>query len=57
MRVALVHDYLVQHGGAERVLAVFADMFPKAPIFTLVYDKEAMRGAFEGRDIRTSFLQ
>lgn len=57
MRVALVHDYLVQHGGAERVLAVFADMFPEAPIFTLVYDKEAMRGAFEGRDIRTSFLQ
>lgn len=57
MRVALVHDYLVQHGGAERVLAVFADMFPKAPLFTLVYDKEAMRGAFEERDIRTSFLQ
>lgn len=57
MKVALVHDYLVQHGGAERVLEVFADMFPEAPIFTLIYDREAMHGAFENRDIRTSFLQ
>lgn len=57
MNVALVHDYLVQYGGAERVLEAFADMFPEAPIFTLIYDKEAMHGVFEGRDIRTSFLQ
>lgn len=57
MKVALVHDYLVQYGGAERVLEVFAEMFPEAPIFTLIYDREAMHGAFEGRDIRTSFLQ
>lgn len=57
MKVALVHDYLVQYGGAERVLEVFAEMFPEAPIFTLIHDKEAMHGAFEGRDIRTSFLQ
>ena len=32
-------------------------MFPEAPIFTLIYDREAMHGAFEGRDIRTSFPQ
>lgn len=57
MNVALVHDYLVQHGGAERVLEAFADMFPEAPIFTLIYDQKAMHGVFEGRDIRTSFLQ
>lgn len=57
MKVALVHDYLVQHGGAERVLAVFAELFPEAPIFTLLYDRESMHGTFKDRDIRTSFLQ
>lgn len=57
MKVALVHDYLVQYGGAERVLEAFTELFPEAPIFTLLYDREAMHGRFEGRDIRTSFLQ
>ena len=57
MRVALVHDYLIQYGGAERVLTEFANMFPKAPIYTLVYDAGATGHVFEGRDIRTSFLQ
>ncbi|MBU2037179.1 glycosyltransferase [Patescibacteria group bacterium] len=57
MRVALVHDYLNQYGGAERVLEVFCEIWPDAPIFTLVYDKQRTGGAFEGRKIRTSFLQ
>ena len=57
MRIALVHDYLVQYGGAERVLECFSELFPYAPIYTLVYDKEAMRGIFDGIEIRTSFLQ
>ena len=57
MRVALVHDYLNQYGGAERVLEAFCEMFPDAPIYTLVYDAKATGLAFEGRDIRTSFLQ
>ncbi|MEX0877348.1 MAG: glycosyltransferase [Candidatus Spechtbacterales bacterium] len=57
MRVALVHDYLVQYGGAERVLTEFANMFPNAPIYTLVYDADATGHVFEGRDVRTSFLQ
>lgn len=57
MRVALVHDYLNQYGGAERVLEAFCEIWPEAPIFTLVYDKERTGGAFEGRKIRTSFLQ
>src|SRR3989344_2854706 len=34
MRVALVHDYIKEFGGAERVLRVLADMYPKAPIYT-----------------------
>ncbi|MDO8602098.1 MAG: glycosyltransferase [bacterium] len=56
MKIALVHDYLNQIGGAERVLAVLAEMFPKAPIYTLLYDKKKMRGMFSDRDIKTSFL-
>jgi len=57
MKIALVHDYLVQYGGAERVLECFTELFPYAPIYTLVYDKEAMHGCFENKDIRTSYLQ
>jgi glycosyltransferase involved in cell wall biosynthesis len=57
MKIALVHDYLVQYGGAERVLEVFAELFPYAPIYTLIHDKEAMHGVFEDRLVYTSFLQ
>lgn len=57
MKVALVHDYLVQYGGAERVLEAFTEIFPKAPIYTMVYDRSLMNGAFSDRKIITSFLQ
>lgn len=57
MKIALVHDYLVQYGGAERVLECFTELFPYAPIYTLVYDKEAMHGVFANKNIRTSFIQ
>lgn len=57
MKVALVHDYLVQNGGAERVLEVLADLFPAAPIYTLLYDEELMQGKFHDKVIKTSFLQ
>jgi len=57
MRIAFVHEYLNQFGGAERTLAVLAEMFPKAPIYTLLYDEKATRGLFKDRTINTSFLQ
>ncbi len=57
MKIALVHDYLVQHGGAERVLECFCEMFPDAPIYTLIYDKDAMGDMFADRTIITSRLQ
>jgi len=57
MRIALVHDYLVQYGGAERVLECFTELFPDAPIYTLVYSPELMHGVFADKDIRTSFIQ
>ena len=46
MRVALIHDYLNQWGGAERVLAVLAEMFPDADIYTLFHDSAALGGRF-----------
>lgn len=40
MRVALVHDYLTQRGGAERVFELLCKRFPQADIFTSLYDPE-----------------
>jgi hypothetical protein len=57
MKIALVHDYLVQNGGAEKVLEAFCELFPDAPIYTLVYSKKLMHGIFGEKDIKTSFLQ
>lgn len=56
MKVALVHDYLNQFGGAERVLITLAKMFPDAPIYTLFHDNEALGGRFANRCVHTSFL-
>lgn len=55
-KVALVHDYLVQDGGAERVLAALQNMFPDAPTYVLIYDKRRANPQFATRDIRPSFL-
>ncbi|MFA4999392.1 MAG: glycosyltransferase [Parcubacteria group bacterium] len=56
MRIAITHDYLNQFGGAERVLEVFTEMYPEAPIYTLFYDKEALAGRFGTKIRKTSFL-
>lgn len=57
MKIAFVHDYLNQYGGAERILETLCEIFPNAPIFTLLYDETATGGVFKGREIYTSFLQ
>ncbi len=56
MRVALVHDYLNQYGGAERVLECLMEMFPEAPVFTLMHDAERTGNRFVSRVAKTSFL-
>ncbi|UUY02783.1 glycosyltransferase [Svornostia abyssi] len=56
-RVALIHDFLLDVRGAERVFAVMCDLFPEADVFTAVYDPVGTEGRFSHRDIRTSFLQ
>ncbi|MBI4992951.1 MAG: glycosyltransferase [Candidatus Magasanikbacteria bacterium] len=55
MKIALVHDYLSQHGGAERVLKAFHEIWPEAPVFVLFHDKKKIDD-FENADIRESFL-
>jgi len=57
MKVALIHDHLAQEGGAEKVLKVLADMFPEAPIYTLLYEKKNVDKNFSDRHIETSIIQ
>jgi len=57
MRVALIHDFLTQYGGAEKVLESFHRIWPTAPIFTLFYDKKAMGEKFEDCEINVSPIQ
>ena len=57
MKIALVHDWLVRLGGAERVLIAFHKIFPKALIYTLFYDKEFVLRYLPKAKITTSFLQ
>ncbi|WP_135556616.1 glycosyltransferase [Paenibacillus cymbidii] len=57
MRIAIAHDYLIQMGGAERVVEVFHRMYPAAPIFTTVFNSSWLLGGFKDADIRASWLQ
>ena len=56
-RVALIHDFLLDLRGAERVFAAICDVWPDADVFTAVYDEEGTEGRFADRTIHTSFLQ
>jgi glycosyltransferase involved in cell wall biosynthesis len=55
--LVLVHDYLNQRGGAERVVAEMASMFPTAPLYTSIYRPQSTWDAFLHHEIRTSPLQ
>jgi glycosyltransferase involved in cell wall biosynthesis len=54
--LAIVHDYLTQRGGAERVVELFTELFPEAPLFTSLYDPSATFEAFRDVDVRTGVL-
>lgn len=56
-RVALVHDWLNQMGGAENVLEELVSLMPEAPVYTSIYAPERMPDAYRQWDIRTSFMQ
>src|SRR5213080_1038810 len=56
-RVALVHDFLLDIRGAERVFAAICDLYPEADLFTAVYDERGTEGRFSHRRVTTSYLQ
>lgn len=56
-RVALIHDFLLDVRGAERVFAALCDLYPDADLFTAVYDERGTEGWFAHRNVNTSFLQ
>ena len=57
MKIAIVHDYLNQAGGAERVVAAMHRMFPDAPIFVTLYDPAVVGAPLADADVRTSWMQ
>lgn len=57
-KIAIVHDWLTNMGGAERVVLAMHEAFPDAPIYTSVYEPDALaKQHFDGLDIRTTWLQ
>lgn len=57
MKVAIVHDFLNQAGGAERVVAALHRLFPEAPIFTTIVDRQVLWPSLQDADIRPSWMQ
>jgi len=51
--LALVHDYLTQQGGAERVVLALATAYPDAPLYTSLYDPRGTFPGFADHQIRT----
>jgi glycosyltransferase involved in cell wall biosynthesis len=56
LRVAIVHDWLNQVGGAELVLEVLKEIYPQAPIYTSIYWPEEMPPGYREWEIHTSWL-
>lgn len=56
MRIAIIHDYLNQYGGAERVLETLLEIWPEAEVYTLLLDKTRIPPELHERSIRRSFL-
>jgi glycosyltransferase involved in cell wall biosynthesis len=54
--VAIVHDYLNQRGGAERVVLELSHMWPEAPIYTSLYRAASTFPGFQGHDVRATVL-
>jgi len=59
MKIALVHDYLREYGGAERVLEALHELYPEAPVYVAFVDKKALGihyQNFQGWDIRETWM-
>jgi glycosyltransferase involved in cell wall biosynthesis len=56
-QIALVHDWLTGMRGGEKVLEVLCELFPEAPIFTLLHNPRSVSRIIESHPIKTSFIQ
>jgi glycosyltransferase involved in cell wall biosynthesis len=56
LSVGLVHDWLNQYGGAERVLEHLVSFFPRSPIYTSIFWRAGMPAAYRNWDIRPSWM-
>lgn len=58
MNIALVHDWVIELGGAEKCLEAFHQLFPSAPLFTLLYEAVSLEAlGFDISTTQASFLQ
>ncbi|KZL90200.1 glycosyltransferase [Clostridium magnum] len=57
MRVAIVHEWFSGIGGSEKVVKAFHELFPDAPVYVFVHNKNNMPEEYNKMDIRTSYLQ
>lgn len=57
MKIAFVHDFLLRLGGGERVLKALMDIYPDAPVYTLLYNEKKVGAVFPRERVRTSYLQ
>ena len=60
MKVALVHDYIKEYGGAERVLEALTEIYPEAPIYTAFYSPSFLgphKERFKDFNIKTTWFQ
>lgn len=55
-KIAIVHDWLTNMGGAEKVVLAMHEAFPEAPIYTSTYNPESLPD-FKDCDVRTTYLQ
>ena len=56
LKVALVHDWLTGMRGGEKVLEVLCELYPGAPLFTLLHNKGSVSPLIEDREIHASFI-
>lgn len=57
MKIAIVHDWLTNMGGAEQVVINFKEIYPEAPIYTTFYNPNNLDDKLKNIDVRTSYLQ
>lgn len=57
MKLAIVHDWLTNMGGAEQIIINFKEIYPDAPIYTTFYNPNNLDEKLKNIDVRTSFLQ